>query len=432
MPNLLDTLFARGFIEHVTHDQQLRDYLAAEMATCYIGFDPTASSLHVGSLVPIMSLAQMQRHGHRPIALVGGGTGLVGDPSGKTEMRRLLTEEMVAENARALKKQLARFIDFSDGKALLLNNADWLTPIHYIPFLRDIGRHFSVNRMIRAESYRMRLESEEGLSFVEFNYMLLQAYDFMHLFDTHGCRLQMGGSDQWGNIVAGIDLVRRTRQAEAYGITFPLITTSSGAKMGKTASGAVWLDAERTSPYDYYQYWVNTDDRDVQRFLALFTFLPLEEIEAVADLQGADLNSAKSILAFEATRIAHGRRTAEEAHRAAASMFGSRNLPPSILPSSQVPRAQSTASDASVPCSFVPATQLREGIPAFKLFHLAEVTATGGEARRLIQQGGAYINATRVERFDQLVTDRDMDAEGVILLRAGKKRYHKVLVRDEA
>jgi tyrosyl-tRNA synthetase len=279
MTNLIDILKERGFIDQTTHEKELNEYLEAGQVTCYIGFDPTASSLHVGSLVPIMSLAHMQRNGHRPIALIGGGTGLVGDPSGKTEMRKLLTPEMVEENAIGIKEQLSRFLDFSDGKALMLNNADWLTKLEYIPFLRDFGRHFSVNRMIRAESYKMRLESEEGLNFIEFNYMLLQAYDFLELYDHYGCRLQMGGSDQWGNIVAGVELIRRVRQKTVFGITFPLITTSSGEKMGKTAEGAVWLDPAKTSPYEYYQYWINTDDRDVLRFIAFFTFIPMGEIK---------------------------------------------------------------------------------------------------------------------------------------------------------
>ena len=286
MPNVIEILRERGFIEQTTHDQELKDYIESGQVACYIGFDPTASSLHVGSLVPIMALAHMQRQGHRPIALVGGGTGLVGDPSGKTEMRKMLTIEQVDSNVAAIQRQLARFIDFEEGKALLVNNADWLAPLSYIPFLRDIGRHFSVNRMIKAESCRTRLESEDGLSFIEFNYMVLQAYDFLELTRQHQCRLQMGGSDQWGNIVAGIDLIRRMTGDQAFGITFPLITTSSGAKMGKTAAGAVWLDPERTSPYEYYQFWVNTDDMDVARFLSLFTFLPLEEIQMVSQAGG--------------------------------------------------------------------------------------------------------------------------------------------------
>ena len=441
MANLIDVLKERGFIEQATHDQELKNYLEAEQATCYIGFDPTASSLHVGSLVPIMSLAHVQRHGHRPIALVGGGTGLVGDPSGKTEMRKLLTPEMVEENAVGIKKQLSRFLDFREGKALMLNNADWLTKLEYIPFLRDFGRHFSVNRMIKAESYKMRLESEEGLNFIEFNYMLLQAYDFLELYGHHACRLQMGGSDQWGNIVAGIELIRRVRQETAFGITFPLITTSTGAKMGKTADGAVWLDPAKTSPYEYYQYWINTDDRDVVRFMALFTFLPIEEIRALEKLSGADLNSAKVILAFEVTQLAHGREEAFKAYRAAESMFGPRVVPEEILPSSSVPRNGADVNNAqgqldgvlpaveidSTPHSIIELDRFKEGIPAFKLYQMVGLASSGSHARRLIEQGGAYVNGQRIESFDDLLTERDI-VDQEILLRAGKKRYHKIKI----
>ena len=447
MANLLEVLRERGFIEQITHEKELKDYLEAGKATCYIGFDPTASSLHVGSLVPIMSLAHMQRHGHRPIALVGGGTGLVGDPSGKTEMRKLLTAEMVDKNTIGIKKQLSRFLDFKEDKALMVNNADWLTKLGYIPFLRDIGRHFSVNRMIKAESYKIRLESEEGLNFIEFNYMLLQAYDFLELFDHYDCRLQMGGSDQWGNIVAGIELVRKVRQETVFGITFPLITTSSGAKMGKTAEGAVWLDSDKTSSYDYYQYWINSDDRDVVRFMSLFTFLPMEEIKKLEKLSGADLNSAKIVLAFEATRIAHGKQEALKAYYAAERMFGVRVVPEEILPSSSVPRNGSrsdnisrvsgvTLTDArveaekdgdAVPHSHIEEDQLKDGIPAFKLYQQVGLASSGSAARRLIEQGGAYVNEVRIESYDYLLTENDIvDLE--ILLRAGKKRYHKLKI----
>jgi tyrosyl-tRNA synthetase len=429
MTNVIETLRERGFIEQTTHDQELTDYLDSSDVTCYIGFDPTASSLHVGSLVPIMSLAHMQRHGHRPIALVGGGTGLVGDPSGKTEMRKMLTIEQVDANAEGLKKQLSQFIDFNDGKAMLLNNADWLTKLSYIDFLRDIGRNFSVNRMIKAESCRSRMESEEGLSFIEFNYMVLQAYDFLVLFDHHQCRLQMGGSDQWGNIVAGIDLIRRMRGETAFGVTFPLLTTSSGAKMGKTASGAVWLDPERTTPYDYYQFWINTDDRDVTRFLALFTFLPMDEIRAIETIEGSDLNSAKIVLAFETTLLAHGQEEALKAYQAAVSMFGRRDVPDHILPSSRVPRGAADQADVSVPHTYVKADSLKAGIPAFKLFHDAGLAASNGAARRLIQQGGAYVNGQRIDAFDQLITEQDLDDENTIVLRSGKKRFHKIKVQ---
>jgi tyrosyl-tRNA synthetase len=427
MTNVIDILRERGFIEQTTHDEALREYLEGQDVTCYIGFDPTASSLHVGSLVPIMSLAHMQQNGHRPIALIGGGTGLVGDPSGKTEMRQLLTAEIVGQNAQGLKKQLSRFIDFNDEKALMLNNADWLTELKYIPFLRDFGRHFTVNRMIKAESYKMRLESEEGLNFIEFNYMLLQAYDFLELFDHYGCRLQMGGSDQWGNIVAGIDLVRKIRQKTAFGITFPLVTTSSGEKMGKTARGAVWLDPERTSPYEYFQYWINTDDRDVVRFMALFTFLPIDEIQELKALSGADLNRAKRVLAFETTRLVHGRVAAIKAYQAAASMFGLQDVEPGIMPSSTIPRGETELDDVSVPHSFIDMEQLQEGIPAFKLFHTAGLTASGGAARRLIEQGGAYVNDRRIESFNQLITQDNLN-NGEMLLRSGKKRYHKIKI----
>ena len=447
MANLLEVLRERGFIEQTTHEAELEAYLETGKATCYIGFDPTASSLHVGSLVPIMSLAHMQRHGHRPIALVGGGTGLVGDPSGKTEMRKLLTPEMVDQNAIGIKKQLSRFLDFNEDKALMLNNADWLTRLEYIPFLRDIGRHFSVNRMIKAESYKIRLESDEGLNFIEFNYMLLQAYDFLELFDQYGCRLQMGGSDQWGNIVAGIELVRKIHQETVFGITFPLITTSSGAKMGKTADGAVWLDPNKTSPYDYYQYWINTDDRDVARFMALFTFLPMEEIQTLDKFGGEELNSAKAVLAFEATQIAHGREEALKAYFAAQRMFGSRVVPEDIMPSSSIIRDGSESDDSlttgdfssldseklamealdSIPHSDIEAYRFKDGIPAFKLYHQVGLASSGTMARKLIEQGGAYINGRRITSFDYLLTERDIvDLE--IVLRAGKKRYHKLKI----
>ena len=431
MRNLIDILKERGFVEQTTHEEELKNYLETEQATCYIGFDPTASSFHVGSLVPIMSLAHMQKHGHRPIALIGGGTGLVGDPSGKTEMRNLLTPEMVEENAVGLKEQLSRFLDFSDGKAVMLNNAKWLTRLEYIPFLRDIGRHFSVNRMIRAESYKMRLESEEGLNFIEFNYMLLQAYDFLKLYESHACKLQMGGSDQWGNIVAGVELVRRVHQKTVFGITFPLITTSSGAKMGKTAEGAVWLDPQKTSPYEYYQYWVNTDDRDVGRFTALFTFLPVKEVKRLDELQGSDLNAAKIVLAFEATMIAHGKKEAVKAYRAAENMFGSRYVSKKIMPSSTFHYLDLGQIEAdikeTVPHSVIDENQFKSGIPAFKLYHMVCLSSSGNAARRLIEQGGAYVNGKRIDSYDYMLTDNDVvDME--ITLRAGKKRYHKIKI----
>ena len=425
--SVLSILKERGFIDDLTHTEELEDYLTHNRATCYIGFDPTAASLHVGSLVCIMALAHMQKHGHRPIALVGGGTGLIGDPSGKTELRKIITQEQIDKNKKGIRNQLARFLDFSDDKAFLLDNAQWLTKLEYIPFLRDIGRHFSVNRMIKAESYKARMESEDGLTFIEFNYMLLQAYDFMQLAESHDCFIQMGGSDQWGNIVAGIDLVRRTLKKQAYGITFPLITTASGIKMGKTHKGAVWLDAEKFSPYEYYQFWVNADDADVVRFLALFTFLPMAEINQVKHLEGADLNKAKAILAYEATRICHGEDAAVKALQASVSMFGSIEIPKGLLPGSSIPRGpHSVASDTAVPSSSYLKKDI-EKIPVVDLFMNVGLCKSKSDARRLVKQGGAYINGNRIAVFGQMIVDDDVK-DNEILLRAGKKKYHKIIL----
>ncbi len=405
MKNVYDILQERGFVEQVTDETSLREAFKKSV-TAYIGFDPTAKSLHVGSLIPIMSLAHLQRLGHRPIAVVGGGTGLVGDPSGKTEMRKILTYEQIEENLQGLKKQLSVYLDFDGGKALMVNNAEWLTKLNYIDFLRDIGRHFSVNRMLTAESYRQRMET--GLSFIEFNYMLLQAYDFWYLYRHHDCILQMGGNDQWGNIVAGADLIRRLEQGSAYGLTFPLITTASGQKMGKTHAGAVWLDPELTSPYDYYQYWINTDDRDVERFLALFTFLPMEEVKEYGRLQGADINRAKAVLAFEATKITHGEAEAVKAKAAAKSLFSTED-----------------GGTDGIPGSNVSSEELKAGIPAFRLFVQAGLASSNSEARRIISQGGGYVNNERLEQVDQPITLEHLQG-GAIILRAGKKKYHRL------
>ncbi|MEW6439778.1 MAG: tyrosine--tRNA ligase [bacterium] len=414
MTNVLDVLRERGFVEATTDDEAVGKLLE-EPATCYIGFDPTAPSLHAGSLEPIMSLVHMQRCGHRPIVLVGGGTGLVGDPSGKTEMRKVMSVGEVDANADALKRQLSRYLDFSQGKALLLNNADWLGELKYIEFLRDVGRHFSVNRMLAAESYRLRMEQESGLNFIEFNYMLLQAYDFWHLWKHHGCRLQMGGADQWGNICAGIDLTRRLGGPQLFGITFPLLTTRSGAKMGKTATGAVWLDPERTSPYEFYQYWINVDDQDVERFLALFTFLPMQDVRRLGGLGGEGLREAKEILAFEATKITHSEEEARAARDASRRLFQSRTV--------------SGGEMQGVPTTEVDRRRLEEGVPGWQLLEEVGLTKSRAEARRLIQQGGAYVNERRLEAFDEKIGMSDME-QGSILLRAGKKRFHRVKVRE--
>ena len=406
MQNVLDIFEERGFVEQVSDGEELRKQLE-KCTTCYVGFDPTASSLHLGSLVPIMALAHMQRAGHRPIAVVGGGTCLVGDPSGKSEMRRLMSREEIDQNAEGIKGQLSRFLDFGEERAVMVNNADWLAKLNYIDFLRDIGRHFSVNRMLTAESYRTRLET--GLSFIEFNYMLLQAYDYWHLFKHYDCRLQMGGNDQWGNILAGTDLIRRLEGGAAYTLTFPLITTSSGIKMGKTHKGAVWLDPALTSPYEYYQYWINQDDKDVNRFLALFTFLPMEEVRKLGSLAGEEIREAKEKLAFEATRLCHGKEEAEKARKASRQLFGS----------------DSSEISDSVPSYALSPEEIEKGIPAYLLFEQGRLCKTRSDARRLISQGGGYVNDQRIESIDQMIDVRDM-RDGSILLRAGKKRYLKV------
>ncbi len=415
MTSLLASLRERGFIQAVTDEAGLDRLLAAGHATAYVGFDPTASSLHAGNLVQIMAMMHLERAGHRPIAIIGGGTGRVGDPSGKQEMRQLLGGDEIQGNLDAFRRQLGRFIDFSPGKALLIDNAEWLLSLKYIDFLRDIGRHFSVNRMLAAECFKSRMESEAGLSFLEFNYMLLQAYDFLELFRRHGCRLQFGGSDQWGNIVAGIDLIRRVEgpEAAAYGFTIPLVMTAAGQKMGKTAEGAVWLDAERTSPYDFYQYWINTTDPDVGRFLRLYTFLPIEEIVALESLQGADIRRAKETLAIEVTRIVHGEEESRRARDAARANFG--GAPP-----------DSAGGSDAVPTRKIAESELTPGVLAVNVFAECGLAASRAEARRLARQGGLYVNGEAVAEERKLT--REDVKNGTIQLRSGKKRHLRLLV----
>ncbi len=408
--NVLDILEQRGFVEQITDRNQVRKLLERP-TVCYVGFDPTAKSLHVGSLLPIMALVHMQRAGHKPIVVIGGGTALVGDPSGKTEARPIMSREEVEKNAEAIKKQLSKFIDFGSDKALVLNNADWLLELKYIDFLRDIGRHFSVNRMLAAESYKLRLKT--GLSFLEFNYMLLQAYDFWYLFKHYDCRLQMGGNDQWGNILAGADLIRRLEGEVVHGITFPLLTTASGIKMGKTHKGAVWLDPELTSPYEYYQYWINQDDRDIERFLYIFTLLPADEIKKLAQLKGEDIRYAKEVLAYEATRLCHGKEEADKAKATSRALFGWDKEAKGI-------------SD-NIPTYKVEEKRLKDGIEAYILFQESGLCKTRSEARRLISQGGGYINGKRIKSFDERISLDHLN-NGELLLRAGKKRYVKIKV----
>jgi tyrosyl-tRNA synthetase len=408
MQSGFDLLVERGFVHQSSNDQALRAALTHPI-TLYCGYDPTASSLTVGHLVPIMMLAHLQRAGHRPIALVGGGTTMVGDPTGKTEARQLLSREQIASNQEGIKAQLGRFLDFGEGRALMLNNADWLLQLGYVDFLREIGRHFSVNQMLQHETYRERLQGP-GLSFIEMNYVLLQAYDFLHLYREYGCVLQIGGSDQWFNILAGTELIRRADGGEAFALVAPLITTASGAKMGKTEAGAVWLAPERTSPYAFYQFWVNTEDADVGRFLRFFTFLPEDEIARLADLEGAELRTAKEILAFEVTRVVHGEEAATEAQRAARALFGGNGGSLDVVPTTAIPSAQ-----------------LAEGIDVVDLLVLGSLAGSRGAARRLIEQGGAYLGDRRVDAADTRVT-RDQLAQDGLLVRAGKKRFHRFVV----
>jgi tyrosyl-tRNA synthetase len=406
---VLETLRERGFVQQCTEDEALKKQLAEAKVAFYAGFDPTADSLHAGSLVPIMAMAHLQRAGHTPIAVIGGGTAMVGDPSGKTEMRRLLSREDIARNSQGILQQLQRYLDLREGHGLFVNNADWLLGLHYIDFLRDIGTHFRVNEMIRAEAYRLRLEREEGLSFLEFNYQLLQAYDFLLLCQRHNCLLQIGGDDQWSNILAGIDLVRKLERKTAYGLTFPLLTTARGEKMGKTAAGAVWLDAARTSPYEYYQYWINVDDRDVQRFLAFFTFLPMDDVRRLGSKQGAALNEAKETLAFEATQLCHGATAAEEARQTSRAAFGPQGGDVSAMPTSTVAR-----------------DELGRGLPLVDLLHRTGLAESRNAGRRLIQQGGAYLNGKPVTDVNAIVGEADLES-GALLLRAGKKKFHRVV-----
>ena len=407
--NAFDVLAERGFVKDVSDEQGLRDALWNPI-TLYVGYDPSAPSLHVGHLLTIMALVWMQRLGHRPIAVVGGGTGLIGDPTGRTVSRPILTLEQIDENLRGLKAQLERYLDFHEGRALMVNNAEWLTKLKYIEFLRDIGIHFSVNQMLAMETYRTKLESDVGLNFVEFNYALLQAYDFLHLYREYDCILQMGGSDQWANSLAGADLIRRVEGGQAYVLVTPLLTTASGAKMGKTEAGSVWLDPELTSPYEFYQFWINTEDPDVERFLALYTFLPMDEVRALGRLKGAEIRRAKEVLAFEATRITHGEDAAREARAASRVLFGG-----------------GEGALEGVPTTPLSVSELADGIPAPQLFAMVGLASSRSEARRLIQQGGAYVNGQRVESVDRDITPRDL-IDGSLFLRAGKKKYHRIVV----
>jgi tyrosyl-tRNA synthetase len=426
--NIYKDLEERKFIYQVTDELKLPELLNKGKSAFYAGFDPTADSLHVGHLLPVMAMRRLQQAGHTPIVLVGGATALVGDPSGKQEARPILTKENVAENALAIKKQLGSFIDFENGNAVFVNNAEWFADMNYLDFLRDVGSRFSINRMLTAESVKLRLET--GLSYLEFSYMLLQAYDFYVLNKKYDCNFQIGGQDQWGNIVAGVDLVRRMSQKEAYGATFPLLTDSSGAKFGKTAAGAVWLDPSRTSIFDYYQFWRNSDDADVGKLLGFFTNLPIDEIEELAKLEAPAINRSKEILAYEATKLAHGKEEAVKVYLAACSKFGFSDPEGSIKTSSDITKVKAEAVSLSddLPTHEIESANLAEGIWIVQLISDSGLANSNGEARRLIKGGGIYLNDQRISDMNLNVTDSDF-SDGTAVLRAGKKNIRRLCIK---
>ena len=402
--NVYDILLERGFIEQTTHEQEIRELLGKEKVTFYIGFDATADSLTAGHFLTVMAMMHMQRAGHRPIALLGGGTTMIGDPTGKSDMRTIMTKETIQHNADCFYKQLSRFINFDNDNAIIANNADWLLDLNYVDFLRDIGVHFSVNKMLTAECYKQRLE--RGLTFFEFNYMLMQSYDFWMLNKKYGCNLELGGNDQWSNILGGVDLIRRKEQKPAYGLTFKLLTTSDGKKMGKTMKGAVWLDPAKTSPYEFYQYWRNIEDVKVEECLGLLTFLPMDEVRRLGALEGSEINKAKEVLAYEITKIVHGEEEAIKAQEAARALFGA------------------GANSADIPTTTYTAEQLAEGIDLITLLVDSKLATTRSDARRTITQGGVSVNDVKVTEFDRKFTSNDFNSDGALLVRKGKKSYH--------
>ena len=407
MANVLDTLRERGFLAQITFEEDLYKQLEKEPTTFYVGFDPTATSLHFGHFIPIIAMAHMQRAGHIPIALVGGGTAMIGDPSGKTDMRKMMTVETIDYNVSCIKKQMERFIEFGEGKAMIVNNADWIRKLSYMDFLRDVGSMFSVNRMLSAECYKQRME--RGLTLLEFNYMVMQAYDFLQLFKNHGCRLQMGGDDQWSNMLAGADLIRRKEQEAAYACTFKLLMNHEGKKMGKTEKGALWLDPNLCTPYDFYQYWRNIADADVEKCLALLTFLPMDEVRKLAKLEGSAINEAKKVLAYECTKLVHGAEEAEKAQLAAAALFGG-------------------GAAADVPTFEWKQCEMEEDNRLTTLLNLCGLCPSKGDARKQVQQGAVVLNDSKVTDINMVVT-KDMIPTDGILLRKGKKSYCRVVLK---
>ena len=408
---LYEELVARGLIAQVTNEEEVSRLINEGKATFYIGFDPTADSLHVGHLMALCLMKRLQMAGNRPIALIGGGTAMIGDPSGRTDMRSMMTRETIQHNCDCFKKQMERFIEFGEGKAMMVNNADWLLELNYIDFIRDIGACFSVNNMLRAECFKQRME--KGLSFLEFNYMPMQSYDFYYLYQHYGCNLQFGGNDQWSNMLGGTELIRRKLGKDAHAMTITLLLNSEGKKMGKTAKGAVWLDPNKTSPFDFYQYWRNVDDADVMKCIRMLTFLPLEQIDAMAGWEGSQLNEAKSILAYELTKLVHGQEEADKAQAAAKALFGG------------------GSDDSDMPTTVLSAAQLTDGaIAILDLLLACKLTPSKSEARRLVQQGGVFVNDEKVPTIDVKFTADDLKAG--LKIRKGKKVFHKALLEDES
>ncbi len=405
MNSVFDVLKERGFIAQITHEEEVKKLLSEEKVTFYIGFDPTADSLHIGHFLQLMVMAHMQQAGHVPIVLIGGGTAMVGDPTGKNEMRKMMPREIVTPNADSFKSQISKFIDFSDNKAIMVDNGDWLMDLNYVQFLRDVGVHFSVNRMLTAECFKSRME--KGLTFLEFNYMLMQSYDFLVLNKEYGCKMELGGDDQWSNILGGINLVRKSEGKEVYGMTFKLLTTSEGKKMGKTENGAVWLDPEKTTPYEFYQYWRNIADNDVENCLALMTFLPMDEVRRLGSLKDAGINQAKAVLAYEVTKIVHGEEEAKKAKEAAEAIFGGKGQ-----------------SD-SIPFVEVKVADVEAGIKIIDLLMIAGLAPSKSEARRTVQQGGVLLNDEKITAFDYSVGTNDL-VNGEMMLQKGKKSFVKI------
>ena len=403
--NVFDVLKERGYLEQCTHEEEIRELLEKESVTFYIGFDPTADSLHIGHFIQIMVMSIMQKYGHRPIALLGDGTTMIGDPSDRTGMRSVMTFETITQNAENFKKVFEKFLDFTDEKALMPRNSEWLLPLNYLEFMREVGVHFTISKMIAADCYKNRLE--QGLTFFEFGYMLMQAYDFYMLNEKFGCKMQMGGNDQWSNIIAGVELTRKKAGKQVYGMTFSLLTTSEGKKMGKTEKGALWLDRNKTTPYEFYQYWRNIDDADVEKCLSLLTFLPMDEVRRLGALEGSDINKAKEVLAFEVTKLIHTEEDAVNAQEAARALFGG------------------GADSDNIPTTELTNSELGEGMPVIDLMQKAGLIKSKSEGRRLIEQAGVAVNDVIIDDIGAAVTEADFE-DGKLMIKKGKKTYHRI------